>query len=97
MTFAQAFWTGAGGGLPAEATRCHFRADDAGGHGDDAPAEQHHHRGNKTAEVGMRGDVAITDRGHGHHGPVHGRRDAGIAILRAFDHIFCDSIMQNIA
>ncbi|KAG0936127.1 hypothetical protein G6F31_015800 [Rhizopus arrhizus] len=64
-----------------------FGGIDAGGHGDDAVADQDQYRGDEAAEYGLRHDVAETDRGHGHHRPVHAGRNVAEAMFRPFDHV----------
>ena len=64
-----------------------FGGVDAGGHGDDAVADQDQHRGDEAAEHGLRHDVTEADRGHGHHRPVHAGRDIGEAVFGALDHV----------
>ena len=87
MPLAQALVAGAGGGFTVHALRRELGTDDAGGHGQRAPAHQHHDRGDDAAQVGLRRDVAEADGGHRRDRPVHAHRDAGVAMLRPLDHV----------
>ena len=61
--------------------------EDAGGHGDDRVAGDHHQRGQHLAQRRDRHDVAEAHRGEGHDGPVDALGNAGEAMRRALDHV----------
>src|SRR6188768_290750 len=72
---------------PPYAAERHLCGDDTGWNGKDAPAQQHHARGDEPAQVSLWRDIAEADRGHRAYTPVHRYRNAREAVLRAFDDV----------
>lgn len=64
-----------------------FHGEDAGGHGDNAVAQDHDHAGENAAQHGVRGNVAVTNGRERDDRPVDAARDAVEPILLAFDQI----------
>lgn len=81
----------------------HLGSDDAGRDSEDAVAEDHDQRRQNLSQIGLGGDITITDRGHGDDCPVDATRDAGKAVFRPFDeihgrannHLNCDDRKQK--
>ncbi len=86
MAFADALRAGLRGDFSA-GSECDFGGDDPGGNGDDSIPHYHHDAGQRTAESGLRGDVAVADRCQGDDGPVDGMRDAVKTVHLAFHQV----------
>jgi len=69
------------------AARSIFRSNDAGRYGQRPPADQHHYRSDKSADISLRRNIAKSNGSHSGDGPVHRCRHAGKTILRTFHHI----------
>ena len=69
--------------------------DDAGGDRQNAVTQDHNGRRQELAEHGLGSDIPIAYGGQGHDRPIHALRDAGEAILFAFDQIHERTQHQN--
>ena len=86
------FRTAAPAGLGGDGAVCparHLGGDDAGWHGDDPIAHQHHERCEEAAERRLRGDVAVAHRRQRDDRPIDADRNAGEAVLGALDEVHC--------